>query len=217
MLIHSSRSAALKFSPARPLTILNPPSLSHGSNTPVQEDSLTSFRSQNTRRTPLRHFSKTISPCTRHTHILGSRTLANTKAATIASVEASLTLLRMAGILPLFVLPPPHQNCRGRCANLHCQYQHGSFGLSGGTSASSPIFASIVNRIVEDRMRKGKAPLGFMNPALYGFPSMLNDITNGTNPGCGTPGFKAVKGWDPVTGLGTPNYPRMLDYFMSLP
>ena len=31
---------------------------------------------------------------------------------------------------------------------------------------------------------------------------MLNDITNGTNPGCGTEGFEAVEGWDPVTGLG---------------
>jgi hypothetical protein len=33
---------------------------------------------------------------------------------------------------------------------------------------------------------------------------MLNDITNGTNPGCGTAGFSAARGWDPVTGLGTP-------------
>ena len=41
-----------------------------------------------------------------------------------------------------------------------------------------------------------------MNPALYSNPWMLNDITNGTNPGCGTVGFSAVPGWDPVTGLG---------------
>jgi tripeptidyl-peptidase-1 len=33
----------------------------------------------------------------------------------------------------------------------------------------------------------------------------------------GTDGFSAVKGWDPVTGLGTPNYPKMLEFFMSLP
>jgi hypothetical protein len=33
---------------------------------------------------------------------------------------------------------------------------------------------------------------------------MLNDITNGTNPGCGTAGISAARGWDPVTGLGTP-------------
>lgn len=44
--------------------------------------------------------------------------------------------------------------------------------------------------------------MGFVNPALYSHPEILNDITNGTNPGCGTPGFSAVPGWDPVTGLG---------------
>jgi len=33
----------------------------------------------------------------------------------------------------------------------------------------------------------------------------------------GTPGFTAVKGWDPVTGLGTPNFPKMLATFLLLP
>jgi hypothetical protein len=37
------------------------------------------------------------------------------------------------------------------------------------------------------------------------------------DPNCGSVGFQASKGWDPVTGLGTPNYPRMLEYFLSLP
>ncbi len=45
----------------------------------------------------------------------------------------------------------------------------------------------------------------------------MNDIVEGNNPGCGTNGFEAVKGWDPLTGLGTPNYPAMLSLFMSLP
>lgn len=39
----------------------------------------------------------------------------------------------------------------------------------------------------------------------------------GTNPGCDTVGFSAVSGWDPVTGLGTPNFPKMLKYYLSLP
>ncbi|KAK0115982.1 hypothetical protein ONS95_013021 [Cadophora gregata] len=91
------------------------------------------------------------------------------------------------------------------------------FSQSGGTSASAPIFASLINRINEQRLNAGKSTLGFLNPALYSNPSMLNDIKNGTNPGCGTQGFEAVEGWDPVTGLGTPNYPKMLAYFMSLP
>ncbi|KAH6604060.1 protease s8 tripeptidyl peptidase [Trichoderma cornu-damae] len=93
----------------------------------------------------------------------------------------------------------------------------GQKGVSGGTSASSPIFASLVNRIVEERIKVGKGPLGFINPVLYSNPRVLNDITNGTNPGCGTLGFNATKGWDPVTGLGTPNYPKMLELFLRLP
>lgn len=93
----------------------------------------------------------------------------------------------------------------------------GEYGLSGGTSASTPIFASIINRINEERLAVGKSTLGFLNPTLYEHPEMFRDITNGSNPGCGTIGFSAVPGWDPLTGLGTPNYPKMLKVFMSLP
>jgi len=32
----------------------------------------------------------------------------------------------------------------------------------------------------------------------------------------GTDGFSAVKGWDPVTGLGTPDYDKLLSVFMAL-
>ena len=32
----------------------------------------------------------------------------------------------------------------------------------------------------------------------------------GSNPGCDTNGFNATKGWDPVTGLGTPNFAKLL-------
>ena len=129
------------------------------------------------------------------------------------------------------------------CAHLEQIYNGGNFTLSGGTSASTPIFASVINRINEERINAGKGSIGFLNPSLYANPSMLNDITNGktprsevlflgsivllsimvadkslgTNPGCGTKGFSAVPGWDPVTGLGTPNFPKMLKYYLSLP
>jgi tripeptidyl-peptidase-1 len=55
----------------------------------------------------------------------------------------------------------------------------GNFSLSGGTSASTPIFAAVINRINEERLWAGKGPLGFLNPSLYANPSMLNDIKNG--------------------------------------
>lgn len=58
-------------------------------------------------------------------------------------------------------------------------YVGGEYGLSGGTSASTPIFASVINRINEERLNHGKGPIGFLNPSLYANPSMLNDIKNG--------------------------------------
>jgi tripeptidyl-peptidase-1 len=88
--------------------------------------------------------------------------------------------------------------------------------IVGGTSASAPVFASILNRINEERLAASKSPVGFVNPILYANPQLLNDVTNGTNPGCNTTGFSAAKGWDPVTGLGTPNYPALLEFFMGL-
>ncbi|KAH8981888.1 peptidase S8/S53 domain-containing protein [Lactarius akahatsu] len=59
------------------------------------------------------------------------------------------------------------------------------------------------------------APLGFLNIRLYddGLAG-LNDITSGSNPGCGTDGFSAVPGWDPVTGLGTPDFEKLQNIFM---
>lgn len=89
--------------------------------------------------------------------------------------------------------------------------------LVSGTSASTPTFASIIAIINEHRAAAGKGPVGFVKPALYANPHVLNDITEGRNPGCGTEGFSAVTGWDPVMGLGTPNTTAMLELFMSLP
>ncbi|CEJ55182.1 hypothetical protein PMG11_01453 [Penicillium brasilianum] len=91
------------------------------------------------------------------------------------------------------------------------------FGHTGGTSASTPIFAAIINRIIDERLAIGKGPLGFLNSVLYDNEWVLNDIVNGSNPGCGTEGFRAAVGWDPVTGLGTPDYEKMLHLFLGLP
>ncbi|KAJ5389262.1 Rattus norvegicus CLN2 is a lysosomal protease Precursor [Penicillium cataractarum] len=96
-------------------------------------------------------------------------------------------------------------------------WYEGKFGHTGGTSASTPIFAAIINRIVDERLAIGKGPLGFLNPVLYDNEWALNDIVDGSNPGCGTEGFTAAVGWDPVTGLGTPDYEKMSQLFLDLP
>ncbi|KAA1475900.1 family S53 protease [Dentipellis sp. KUC8613] len=92
--------------------------------------------------------------------------------------------------------------------NIAIVYQ-GQAMSTGGTSASSPIVASIVALLNDELISAGKAPLGFLNPFIYANPDAFNDITSGYNPGCFTMGFTAREGWDPVTGLGTPNYTKM--------
>ncbi|KAJ5565531.1 hypothetical protein N7535_007169 [Penicillium sp. DV-2018c] len=85
----------------------------------------------------------------------------------------------------------------------------------GGTSASAPVFASILTRINEERLAAGQSTVGFVNPVLYAHPEAFFDVIKGTNAGCGTDGFTAAEGWDPVTGMGTPNYPELLKVFMQ--
>ena len=94
---------------------------------------------------------------------------------------------------------------------------NGALTHVSGTSASSPTFGSIITLINQERAAVGKGFVGFINPTIYQNPDAFHDITSGNNPGCGTDGFTAVPGWDPVTGLGTPNYPKLLNIFMSLP
>ncbi|KAJ7223937.1 tripeptidyl peptidase A [Mycena rebaudengoi] len=81
----------------------------------------------------------------------------------------------------------------------------------GGTSASTPAFAGLVALLNDARLSRGHAPLGFLNPLIYkkGIHA-FNDIEIGNNPGCGTLGFNATKGWDPVTGLGTPDFKKLM-------
>lgn len=91
----------------------------------------------------------------------------------------------------------------------------GKIRAIGGTSAAAPIFASIITLLNEERLALGKKSIGFLNPTMYMHPEMFNDITVGNSPGCGTDGFPASKGWDPVTGLGTPNYEKMREVFVK--
>ena len=80
----------------------------------------------------------------------------------------------------------------------------------GGTSLSCPQWAGLV--AIADQINGGG--LGLINPALYriganptryahDFFDIATGNTNQADPSI--PGYPATTGWDPVTGLGTPN------------
>jgi tripeptidyl-peptidase-1 len=101
----------------------------------------------------------------------------------------------------------------------------GSLEQVDGTSCSSPVWGGLISLLNSARQNAGKAPLGFVNPLLYTAvtksANYFQDITSGNNKCtescCSNFGFTATKGWDPVTGLGTPNFGNLLTYVKSLP
>jgi subtilase family serine protease len=77
--------------------------------------------------------------------------------------------------------------------------------LINGTSAATPTAASVITLINDALLAAGKPVLGFLNPWIYSTAnSSFTDVTNGSAIGCNTTGFPATKGWDAVTGFGTP-------------
>jgi len=86
-----------------------------------------------------------------------------------------------------------------------------------GTSCSTPTFSGVVSLLNDVRLTASKNPLGFLNPFIYQNAAAFNDVTTGNNPGCGTRGFQAAAGWDPVTGMGTPNFAKLVEAVKKLP
>merc|ERR1739838_535597 len=97
----------------------------------------------------------------------------------------------------------------------------GSVQSVGGTSASAPTFAGLVSLLNEARVKAGKPVMGYLNPWLYQYPEAFTDITVGTNAigrggeSLGKYGFECTKGWDPVSGLGTPIFSKMVSAAMG--
>jgi tripeptidyl-peptidase-1 len=91
----------------------------------------------------------------------------------------------------------------------------------GGTSCAAPTAGGIFGLLNHARRAAQKTSLGFLNPLLYAYPQALNDVAQGVQGGCSiggasVEGFPAVKGWDAVTGLGSPNYPALLEVVLAL-
>jgi kumamolisin len=83
----------------------------------------------------------------------------------------------------------------------------GESTVIGGTSAVAPLWAGLLARINQSI---GK-PAGYLNPLIYsasadaGTSAAFHDITSGSNGG-----YSAAAGWDPCTGLGSPNGAALL-------
>eukprot|EP00127_Corallochytrium_limacisporum_P000032 Clim_evm11s2 gene=Clim_evmTU11s2 len=89
-----------------------------------------------------------------------------------------------------------------------------------GTSAASPTFAGVISMLNDVSFNNGGNSLGFLNPLLYQMwkddAVTFNDIKSGNNGYQNCSGFNAIEGWDPVTGLGSPNFGEMSEYVKDL-
>jgi kumamolisin len=84
---------------------------------------------------------------------------------------------------------------------------HGKSYPAGGTSAVAPLWTALVARLVQHLGR----PLGLLQPLLYKGSRLgmltegFRDVTAGDNQG-----YPASPGWDPCTGLGSPDGTALL-------
>merc|ERR1719238_2364074 len=85
----------------------------------------------------------------------------------------------------------------------------------GGTSAACPVASGLFARLNAARAAKGMPNMGFLNPFIYQNPQAFNDVTLGSVTGANVQGFTALEGWDAATGMGTPNFPKMMEAAMS--
>ena len=89
----------------------------------------------------------------------------------------------------------------------------GQHGYLQGTSASTPVVASMIALINDARVKKGKPVLGWINELLYTdkVRAVLQDVIGGQSLSCTFQdgkkpgGWPAAMGWDAITGLGVPS------------
>ena len=98
-----------------------------------------------------------------------------------------------------------------------------------GTSASAPVIAGMITLVNGLRAAQNRSSIGWINRALYDASnnkssSIFNDIVRGSNNCCSSTqcqsdslicceGFESISGWDPVTGLGSLNFPSQASTF----
>ncbi|KAH8979569.1 subtilisin-like protein [Lactarius akahatsu] len=97
------------------------------------------------------------------------------------------------------------------------RYQGLYKSLLAAASPTSPAQAVGFRIFLNGNEHEASGPSRLPQPWLYGRGSQgLTDITEGSNTGCNMDGFSAIVGWDPVTGLGTPRFRRMLEQLFEM-
>ena len=101
-------------------------------------------------------------------------------------------------------------------------YFNGQWQGFAGTSAAAPLWAGFMALANQQAAELGVQRVGFANPALYsvarsgGCSSCFHDITVGNNFNEANPGeYAAVKGYDLVTGWGTPGGSSLINALVS--
>jgi subtilase family serine protease len=111
----------------------------------------------------------------------------------------------------VYISLPPDGSSGLICGSAPCS--SGWYDI-GGTSLSCPQWAGLV--AIADQINGGG--LGLINPALYRvgadparYANDFFDVTTGNNTADPLiAGYPATPGWDPVTGLGTPNAANLI-------
>ena len=102
--------------------------------------------------------------------------------------------------------------------NIFITADNGEFGGYFGTSCSAPLWAGYNALINQQAANSNKAPVGFINPAIYalgGGPNYslcFHDTTTGNNTSAASPTkFSATAGFDLCTGWGTPTGSNLIN------
>jgi tripeptidyl-peptidase-1 len=107
----------------------------------------------------------------------------------------------------------------------------GSQYMGSGTSASAPLFASLVTLVNGQRVAAGKKPIGFLNPSIYhmaasAHSTYFNNVTSSLSNNCCAGaqgqqtccqyGFKALYPYNAVTGFGSIQFGPWSQYLVNL-
>lgn len=98
-------------------------------------------------------------------------------------------------------------------------YMNGGLWVAGGTSASTPSWASLMVLVVQrEGVRQGNA-----NPMFYallrgasGGTPVFHDVTTGDNTVPGLTGFAAGPGYDRASGIGSPDATLLVQHWSDI-